>query len=288
MPLLHSLTDFTRNCFAIWTKLPGRLVRRRSRILNTYLHLRETYIFQEKILRRKIQNEEFLGFKVEFFNYIHLVHLFEENFARNEYFFPTKKDQPLIVDCGANLGDTILYFKWLYPHARIISFEPDPKNFALLAKNVAANHLKDVKIYNFALSGKEGKFPFFFNPENPGSGHESLFQSNFEGRKKVRSKVMVSAKKLSSYINGPVDFLKMDIEGAEKNVLPELAKSGKLKFVRQIAIEYHHHLTENDDQLGKLLSILEKEGFSYSLSTDLKPPFEMGGFQDILIVSSRR
>ncbi len=122
--LIHDLSDFTRICFSIWTQLPRHLVRRRSEILKTYLRLRATYIFQEKILRRKIRTEKFLGFAVEFFNYIHLVHLFEENFARNEYFFETKKDHPLIVDCGANLGDTILYFKWLYPQARIISFEP--------------------------------------------------------------------------------------------------------------------------------------------------------------------
>lgn len=52
--------------------------------------------------------------------------LFNELFADACYSFRAQTDSPLIFDCGSNIGLSILFFKKLYPKARVIGFEPDP------------------------------------------------------------------------------------------------------------------------------------------------------------------
>ena len=52
-----------------------------------------------------------------------------EIFENQCLFFETKNQKPKIIDCGANIGISILYYKRLYPEAQIIGFEPDPKFF---------------------------------------------------------------------------------------------------------------------------------------------------------------
>ena len=69
--------------------------------------------------------------------------------------------------------------------------------------------------------------------------------------------------KLSSYINRPVDLLKMNIEGAEGEVFEEI--EDKLHFVKEIIFEYHafDNLPQN---LGKILIILERNSFRYLIT----------------------
>src|ERR1700693_4874079 len=64
-----------------------------------------------------------------FFSYSGFVCLFEEIFIRQDYIFVSRRPDPLIIDCGSNIGMSILYFKRRYPKARIIGFEPDPATF---------------------------------------------------------------------------------------------------------------------------------------------------------------
>lgn len=80
-----------------------------------------------------------------------------------------------------------------------------------------------------------------------------------------RGKVKVKAMRLSSLLDCDVDFLKMDIEGAEQQVLEEAPPSATLRRVRTMAIEYHHHISPKDDALAKFLRILEDHGFGYQL-----------------------
>jgi hypothetical protein len=84
-------------------------------------------------------------------------------------------------------------------------------------------------------------------------------------------------------VDGPVEFLKIDIEGAEERVLDELIESGKIEFVRQGIIEYHHRIPGKRSHLGAFLSKLESCGFDYQLSAVLWPVSSRDRFQDISI-----
>lgn len=82
--------------------------------------------------------------------------------------------------------------------------------------------------------------------------------------------------------------MKLDIEGAEADVLRELADSGRIRRIEQMAIEYHHHIIAGEDRLASTLSLLERCGFGYGLGAKLARPFERGRFQDIMIYAYRK
>jgi FkbM family methyltransferase len=212
--------------------------------------------------------------------------LFNEIFLKQDYFFLSDRADPLIIDCGSNMGLSILYFKRRYPKARIIGFEPDLATFKMLEKNVAANGFLDVVLHNCALADREGETELFCDPKSPGSLLTSL--------RKERSQTNVESKKvrtvlLSDYFGSEVDFLKVDIEGMEMAVIEDLARKGKLSQVREMAIEYHHHITNGDDALSRLLTILENNGFGYRIGASIGWPIEdKRDTQDILVRAYRK
>src|SRR5688500_13469212 len=68
---------------------------------------------------------ELMGMRISFFNYATLLHLFEEIFIREIYFFKSTSASPIIFDCGSHIGLSILYFKSEIPSCQILGFEPD-------------------------------------------------------------------------------------------------------------------------------------------------------------------
>ena len=79
------------------------------------------------------------------------------------------------------------------------------------------------------------------------------------------------------------DAANVDIEGAEDQVLKDLNETGKLALVREIVLEYHHHLTPREDKLGVFLKILEQTNFGYQLKAAVVPPFRKGEFQALML-----
>src|SRR5438105_2732424 len=64
-------------------------------------------------------------------------------FVNHCYAFRSGTQSPLILDCGANIGLSTLYFKRAFPNARIIAFEPDPRVYEALVHNVHGNGYSD-------------------------------------------------------------------------------------------------------------------------------------------------
>ncbi|MFP5519907.1 MAG: FkbM family methyltransferase [Bdellovibrionia bacterium] len=191
-------------------------------------------------------------------------YLFKEIFQRKSYFFDTEKERPTIIDCGSNVGFSVIFFKKLYPKAKIICFEANPKVFKLLEDCIEKNSYKDVSIYNVALAENEGeKVSFFLDQES------SLGSSLFK-RKNLNEKVEVFTERLSKYIKGPVDFIKIDIEGAENLVLKELDGSGVLGHILQGVIEFHY-LPNNS--LATTCEILERNNFEFKIKSGVTPEF---------------
>jgi FkbM family methyltransferase len=201
--------------------------------------------------------------------------LYDIFLAREYEFALPAGDAPSIIDCGSNIGVSILFFKKLLPRARIIGFEPDKKTFELLSRNVAENGLSDVSLYNAALSSRSGEATFFGDSESPESLRMSLVRERNAGKAR-----QVPCVVLSSFVQGPVDLLKMDIEGAEMEVMQELAASGAMKNVKAMVMEYHHHIRP-EDCLSEMLHLLEEHSFSYDIGAAL--PGAPGKFQDILL-----
>lgn len=72
-------------------------------------------------------------------------------FQLEMYKFIANSPNPHIIDCGANLGMSIIYYKQLYPEASIIAFEADEYIFSFLEKNVKSYEYKDAELINKAV-----------------------------------------------------------------------------------------------------------------------------------------
>jgi len=223
-----------------------------------------------------------LNFDVEYLSGQSLRLLYDEIFAREEYLFESSTLQPVIYDCGANIGMATLFFKWLYPESTVVSFEADPTSFNVLKRNIEKNRLRGVSAHNIALWNEDGHIPFFVREDEPGSLLMSTIASRTSGKE-----ILVEAKRLSSFIAGRVDLLKLDVEGAEVKVIRDLLESGKIDSVQQMIIEYHHHISnESRSRLGTFLEMLEQNGWNYQLSSWCFPNAR-DIFQDVHIYAYR-
>lgn len=209
-----------------------------------------------------------------------LMFLYTEVFVKQEYWFEADTARPFIVDCGGNVGMATLYFKHLYPGAEVLTFEPDPVIFPLLERNVAENHLTGVRLENAALFDHDGQLDFFVDRSIPGGLINSVNPHRSSG-----DRISVPGVRLSTYLDRPVDLLKVDVEGAEHAVLGELRDAGALHQVKVLVMEYHHHIDPAEDRLGEMLGLLEDAGFGYQLMATPEPEATEGGFQDVAVVA---
>ena len=219
------------------------------------------------------------GFQMRYLEAQWMRYLFREVFAEREYWFSAATTRPVILDCGSNIGMAILFFKALYPDAEITAFEPAPWACAAIEETIRANALRDVTLHNAALAEQDGMLELYHDPDHPGSAVMSVFRERMPGET-----VSVPAVRLSRYVGESVDFLKLDVEGSELPVLRELVASGAIGRIRQMVIEFHHHMSPTVDNLSECLAILEGSGFGYQLtSAPVYTPITRGQFQDVLV-----
>jgi FkbM family methyltransferase len=238
------------------------------------------------ILKRydRINNvADILGHKIKFCTYSTLATLFAEIFISNSYYISNLPQHAYIIDCGSNIGISVLYFKIIYPLSKVLAFEPDEDAFLCLEANIKSNKLTSTIPLNIALTDRESTVDFFYDKHNPGSPLMSLKRERMPRHKKT-----VRASTLSEYIDRNVDLVKMNIEGSELEVIRELANSGKLHFIKQMIIEYHHHIAKDNDIFSQILYILENAGFGYQIQSSLRPPYKPKRFQDILIYAYQK
>ncbi|MDG1278179.1 MAG: FkbM family methyltransferase [Algoriphagus sp.] len=233
-----------------------------------------SYLALKFKVKNKIATTSLMGMKVSFYGHFNLLYLIKEIFLLGEYKIQSSDEFPVIIDCGANIGLSVLYFKKIHPGCKILAFEPNPDVYALLKKNVAQNKLENVEIYNLCLSSSEGDIEFHLD-ENFGSMQGSVLL----GRGGTR-KIKVKSVQLSSFIEGNIDLVKMDIEGAELVVIDELIRSGKVNFVQNFLIEYHHNIPGQKTGLGAFISQFENHGFRLNLRSRFN---DQGEFQDVFL-----
>jgi FkbM family methyltransferase len=172
-------------------------------------------------------------------------------FEREEYRFDAGTDTPLILDCGANIGLATIYWKRLYPASTIIAFEADPAVFDVLSWNVARLRLTGVTLVAKAISDRDGEMSFW--AEGADSGRLADVIPSQTGTLK-----RVPTVRLRHYLEQHIDLLKLDIEGAEVDVL--LDSADRLVNVDNIIVEYHS-LRGKDQRLSQLITALTSAGF---------------------------
>ncbi len=210
---------------------------------------------------------------------------YDEIFTRQIYNFKSDAELPVIIDCGANIGVSVIYFKKLYPKAKVIAFEPDSRTFDYLKSNIKSFGLDNVELVNKGLWKEDTVLDFFSEGADANrimENAEKLIKENNNNYKKES----ITATKLSNYIREPVDFLKIDIEGAETDVLMETKE--QLHLVRNMFIEYHSFI-DKPQTLNHILNILSEKEFKYYMDIPVsltnQPFLHRGSFllMDLLV-----
>ena len=193
--------------------------------------------------------------------------IYDDIFRKNVYFFEANTSEPFIIDCGGHIGLAVLYFKSLCPQARILSFEPNPETFALLQKNIVQNNLRGVEAINMALRATTRPTQFSMSERiSAGMGFDRHNRTQPLGQHARVSRDSGAIDRFSSYISERVDFLKLDIEGAEVAVLDEL--NGKLSAVAALTLEYHQNPANlAERKLQEIVEKLSRSGFRMRFST---------------------
>jgi FkbM family methyltransferase len=215
-------------------------------------------------LRRPgVPRARLLGLGIRTFHLSTLLSLTNEIFLDNLYSVnATSAHAARILDCGSNIGVSVLFFKKRFPDCEVIAFEPDPATYELLRANIAENSLTKVVVHNMALGGRDRSVKFCNEPATPGSLRMRVVNQS-------ATWIEVPCVRLSPYIGERVDLLKIDIEGAETEVLAELAGARALTRIERIILEYHHHITSTEDRFSELLQTLEQNGFGYYVDGEI-------------------
>jgi len=196
-----------------------------------------------------------LGWNIEYVDADNLKSMLMYQVFREYNDFISYNKKPYILDCGSNIGISVLRFKQLYPQARIIAFEADAEICNILRRNVERNHLQDITVINKAVWTENGSLQF--HTEGVDAGRIVQSASEFP-------LTSVPSVDLRDYLEEPIDLIKLDIEGAEYAVLR--ACQHKLDKVKAIIVECHYNF-ENTNEYLTILNILSIAGFRVAIYT---------------------
>jgi FkbM family methyltransferase len=152
------------------------------------------------------------------------------------------------VDAGANIGLAPLYWKLHGPEFRYVGFEPDPLAAATCRANLQAWGCPGV-VHEVALAAHAGKARF--RRDRADAGALALAGAGTDT-------IEVTTVRLADFITEPVDLLKIDIEGAEAEVLADIEP--QLGQVRNLFVEVHSRRGEPQNW-GELITRLQRAGF---------------------------
>lgn len=195
----------------------------------------------------------------------------DEPMARSEvfdnYYFKYGKLEinpgDTVIDLGANIGSFTIA-AGIMGAKKIVSVEPHPDTLTLLKNNIETNKdyfTEPVTLFEGAVMGNgESKAPLYICNDPYGSGSHTLVlntNDNPEGFKNIEVAVTSLDELIKNTIGdeGMIDFLKLDIEGAEYEVLMTCQN---LKRIRQISLEWHH----GPANFAGLLSFLVRNNFA--------------------------
>ena len=202
--------------------------------------------------KRRFQESKikFVGFDFLVPDTLSFIWQFKEIFVEEYYYFETNSSTPVIFDCGANIGTSCAYFKYRYPQSRILAFEPNPKITNYLLRNIKNNSLENIEVIEKAVWKSNNGIELGLEDADGSSIHLE------------KNKTKVKSVRLKDYLEKEevVDMLKMDIEGAEIDVLKDCRYS--LTSVKNIFVEFHSYRNK-PQRLSEVIEVLETAGFRY-------------------------
>ena len=242
-----------------------------------------------------------LGLKLEYLPGLknHSLLILKEIFLNQIYSFTKSTDQKLkgvskekngreeitLIDLGANIGIATAYFKNKYPNVRMIAIEASPINYNQLIKNIEFNKFKNIGTINKFVSRKNGQISFHHHKRKPGGSFGEGYR--FADPNELE-KFDVETIKIDDVIKGLKNIvIKIDVEGAEYEILEDLASSENVAEVLEITAEVSTFNQMDYEKLNKVLNSFYHLGFEPRLISDygiahLKNKSKQGHLQLIL------
>lgn len=187
-------------------------------------------------LQLKTKNTESIrlpGFK----NVIHLrkeaadIKLFKQLLIHQEYYFQSSIRPEFIIDAGANIGLSTLFFAKAYPTAHIAAIEAEKDNYEVLRRNT--RNYPDIHPINAGLWFKSTTLEV--TDQNADSTGFMVRETNPENPRGF--KALTTQDILKMHNKSYIDIFKIDIEGAEKEILTE--NTSWIDKTRILIIELH-------------------------------------------------
>lgn len=177
------------------------------------------------------------------------------------------KNGDICIDVGANIGHlSLIMAKSSYPNGLVISIEPGRRLFSYLIENIVLNKIDNIVPLNIAIV-KENKVVEFF---------EYYYADNFSSFKKIKKFPADSYKVLTMRLDfllfclnlNKIDFLKIDVEGLEFEVIESLGDF--IEKVKYIYFELNEkNLLNYNHNKGEVLNLLHQKGFKiYKLTKE--------------------
>ncbi len=200
--------------------------------------------------RYKPAKIDFLQFKFDLPDALSFIWQFKEIFVEEYYRFDTDSNEPVIFDCGANVGTSCAFFKLIYPQSKIVAFEPNPIIADYLRSNIKNNSLQNIEVIEKAVWIHNNGIELGLDEADSSSIH---LKKNKTEVGSVRLKELLEREQT-------VDMLKLDIEGSEVEVLKDCY--GSLSNVRNLFVEFHCYVGQ-PQRLSEITKVLEAAGFRY-------------------------
>ncbi|MBI2135145.1 FkbM family methyltransferase [Candidatus Woesearchaeota archaeon] len=169
------------------------------------------------------------------------------------------KERGTVVDIGANIGYYALMESQLVgKKGRVYAIEPVPDNIASLKKNIGLNDYSNIEVFQMGIGEKNKTAKM--NITSYSNWHSFLHQRNVIGKLDVKVVTLDNFLKNRKY----PDFIRMDVEGYEFQILKGMKNTLKKKKPLKLFIELHPHIM-NKSQTKFLLKTLKDNGFETSL-----------------------
>ena len=204
--------------------------------------------------------------------------VFNQVWGRNEYALATKEllkvkdrhEDINIIDAGANVGYSTLFFLNEFPNARIVSIEPESSNFNMLKKNVSANNASNADIKQNGIWNKACNLKVVNTFRDGYSWSMQVVE--------VEEPSELKAISLQDIIDEKgwktIDILKIDIEGSEKQLFDDEASiKDILAITRVLALEIHDEVANRES----IYKVLRESGFVYYEHNDLTIAYKERG-----------